>query len=181
MADTLDRLMMFHGPTARGIIWAHNTHVGDARHTDMREGGEFNIGQLVRERHGDHDAVLVGFSTHRGSVVAAEEWGAPELIMEVPAAREGSFEDVLHRLDGEDHLLIFDEASRQGVLDERRGHRAIGVVYRPELEQYGNYVPTVLPRRYDAMLYIDETTAVNSLAVRVDPPREPPETFPEGV
>jgi erythromycin esterase len=148
----------------------------------MAASGEVNIGQLARERYGENDAVLAGFGTHQGRVIAGREWGAPWEEMRVPPGRPGSWEDTLHRAgDGDDGLLIFPEG-RSAELSEWRGHRAIGVVYRPQYEQYGNYVPTVLPRRYDAFLFIDQTTAVRPLfqaTAEVD--EELPETFPTGV
>ncbi len=149
----------------------------------MTEGGEVNVGQLARERYGESDAVLVGFGTHQGAVIAGREWGAPWEEMRVPPGRPGSWEDVLHRSFGDDRLLIFQK-SASAELSARRGHRAIGVVYRPQYEQYGNYVPTVLPRRYDAFLHIDRTTAVRPLfpaAADLEAAEEAPETFPTGV
>ena len=100
--------------------------------------------------------------------------------MLVPPAREGSWEDVLHRASEEDKLLIFADAVDEDGLLEPRGHRAIGVVYEPAYERYGNYVPTVLPRRYDAFLYLDETQALHPLHMRPREDGEPPETFPSG-
>jgi erythromycin esterase len=167
-----------HGPDARAIVWEHNTHIGDARATDMADVGMVNVGQLVREQRGTEDVVLVGFGSHRGSVIAGAEWGAPMERMQVPPAREGSWEDVLHRVGEEDKLLIFADA--EDGLVEPRGHRAIGVVYEPAYERYGNYVPTVLPRRYDAFLYLDETRALRPLRMQPRDDGEPPETFPSG-
>src|SRR5262249_12021220 len=146
MAQTLERLMIHHGPDARGIVWEHNTHIGDARFTDMAEDGMVNVGQLVRERHERDGVVLVGFGSHRGSVIAAREWEAPMERMPVPIARAGSWEDVLHQAGVTNQLLIFTGGESREMLASR-GHRAIGVVYHPEYEQYGNFVPTVLPRR----------------------------------
>jgi erythromycin esterase len=184
MAETLERLLAFTGPGSRAVVWEHNTHIGDARFTDMAEGGEVNVGQLARERYGESDAVLVGFGTHQGTVIAGPEWGAPWEEMRVPPGRPGSWEDVLHRATGgEDRLLIFPKAPSAG-LSARRGHRAIGVVYRPQYEAYGNYVPTVLPRRYDAFLFIDRTTAVVPLfspSAELEADEELPETYPTGV
>ena len=180
MVETLERLMRFHGPDAKAIVWEHNTHIGDARYTDMADACMVNVGQLVRERRGGEDVVLVGFGSHRGSVVAGAEWGAPMQRMPVPPAREGSWEDVLHRAGEEDKLLVFAEAAYEDELLEPRAHRAIGVVYDPAYERCGNYVPTVLPRRYDAFLYLDETRALHPLHVRTSENGEPPETFPSG-
>jgi erythromycin esterase-like protein len=181
MAETLDRLLAHHGPGAKAVVWEHNTHVGDARFTDMAESGEVNIGQLARERFGDA-AVLVGFGTYEGAVIAGTGWGEPWEEMQVPPGRAGSWEDVLHAAGGgTDELLVFPKEPSAG-LSARRGHRAIGVVYRPQYERYGNYVPTVLPRRYDAFLHIDRTMAVRPLfAPTASPePDEVPETYPSG-
>jgi erythromycin esterase len=179
MTETLERLIRFHGPDARGIVWEHNTHIGDARFTDMAEDGMFNVGQLVRERHGRDGVVLVGFGSYKGSVIAGREWEAPMERLPVPPAREGSWEDILHRALKGDGLLIF-AGDEQGPLERPRGHRAIGVVYHPEYER-GNYVPTVLPRRYDAFLYLDQTQALRPLHVQAREEGEVPETFPSGV
>jgi len=179
MMETLDRLMS--KPGARSIVWEHNTHVGDARFTDMAGEGMVNVGQLARERYGDKDAVLVGFASHRGSVIAGAEWEAPLERMEVPPGRPDSWEDILHRANGADRLLLLDEARRADALLEERGHRAIGVVYRPEYEAFGNYVPTVLPRRYDALLYLDRTSALRPLHLPATQHGEVPETYPSGV
>src|SRR5215213_11494372 len=93
MVETLDRLLKHHGPESKAIVWEHNTHVGDARFTDMADDGLINVGQLARERWGEEEVVLVGFGSHRGSVVAGARWGAPMERMRVPPARDGSWED----------------------------------------------------------------------------------------
>jgi len=181
MVETLDRLVAHHGPASKAIVWEHNTHVGDARFTDMASAGMINVGQLARQAHEREGVVLVGFGTHRGTVIAAEEWGAPMERLPVPPARAGSFESAMHDGTGGNALLLFDDSADVLGLDEPIGHRAIGVVYDPNHERWGNYVPTIMPRRYDAFLYLDETHAVAPLhmAVRID--GEPPETFPSGV
>src|SRR5947209_14307524 len=178
MVQALERLMLHHGPEAKGIVWEHNTHIGDARFTDMADEGEVNIGQLVRERHGDEGVILVGFGGHRGHVIAGREWDAPMERLTVPPGRTGSWEDVLHQAGAANHLLLFHEADETREFMQPRGHRAIGVVYHPEYEQYGNYVPTVLPRRYDALLFIDETEALHPLHVPAHNEGEVPETYP---
>jgi erythromycin esterase len=180
MTETLERLMNHHGPETKGIVWEHNTHIGDARYTDMAEDDMVNIGQLVRERH-EQEVLLVGFGSHRGSVIAGNRWDAPMEIMRVPPARAGSWEDVLHQAGAEDKLLLMPESHRAGSLRKRRGHRAIGVVYHPEYEYLGNYVPTVLPRRYDAFLYLDETQALHPLPLIPQTEQEVPETYPSGM
>src|SRR5438132_5553947 len=182
MTGTLERLMRHHGPDVKAIVWAHNTHIGDARFTDMADQGEANLGQLVRERHDDEGTALVGFGSYRGTVIAGREWEAPMERMPVPPAREESWEDVLHRAGAEDKLLLLEAGAHEDVLLEPRGHRAIGVVYHPEYEQFGNYVPSVLPRRYDAFIFLDTTQALHPLHdVRPREDREVPETYPSGV
>ena len=179
MADTLDRLMRFHGPDAKAIVWEHNTHVGDARYTDMAAEGMFNVGQLVRQEHGADGVVLAGFGSHAGTVVAGRSWEAPMEAMEVPPARAGSWEHALHLMGEEDRLLLFRPPVDAGdALAVPRGHRAIGVVYRPEAE-WGNYVPTVLPLRYDAFLYLDRTRALHPL--HIEPQVGAPELYPWNV
>jgi erythromycin esterase len=181
MVETLDRLVEHHGPATKAIIWEHNTHIGDARFTDMARAGMVNVGQLVRESRGDHDTVLVGFGTHRGTVIAADEWGAPMERMRVPPARNDSFEHVVHEAVGGDALFLFGDADPASALDQPLGHRAIGVVYDPDHERWGNYVPTIIPRRYDAFLYIDETRAVDPLHMPVRVGGDEPETYPSGM
>lgn len=181
MMETLNRLLDYHGPQAKAIVWAHNTHVGDARFTDMAGDHMVNIGQLAREEHGTDRVVLVGFSTYAGTVIAAEEWGAARQVMRVPSARPGSWEAVLHEQAADDALLIFDRYAERGAFAEPRGHRAIGVVYRPEFEAYGNYVPTIMPRRYDVLAFLDQTHAILPLGVPASFEHEVPETFPSGV
>ena len=180
MMETLERLLKHHGPKSRAIVWEHNTHVGDARATDMARSGMVNIGQLAREAYGS-DVVIAGFSTHRGSVIAGESWGAPMQRIPVPEAREGSWEHLLHEASPQDKLLLLEGLDGADGALERRGHRAIGVVYRPEREAFGNYVPTVLPYRYDAMLYIDRTHALHPLHLAPVEDHEVPETYPSGM
>ena len=178
MIDTLDNLLEQHGPDAKAIVWEHNTHIGDARATDMANAGMVNTGQLARERYGQDAVVLVGFGSHRGSVIAGRSWGAPMERMEVPRAQEGSWEDILHRAGERDVLLLTDKLS--GAASVARGHRAIGVVYNPRHERYGNYVATDLTYRYDAFIYLDETQALHPLHLEPNEKR-PPETYPWGV
>jgi erythromycin esterase-like protein len=180
MMDTFDRLMDFYGPQAKGIVWAHNTHVGDARYTDMARAGMFNIGQLARQRHAEMGVQLVGFGTYSGSVIAGDSWGAPMEKMPVPAGRPGSWEDVLHRAGAHNQLLILPPLRADSDFTETRGHRAIGVVYQPTFESYGNYVPTELPNRYDAFLFIDETEGLHPMHLQPDG-QEMPETYPWGL
>jgi erythromycin esterase len=177
MMGTLEALLEQHGPESKAIVWEHNTHIGDARATDMASAGMVNTGQLARERYGEHDTVLIGFGSHRGSVIAGPRWGAPMERMRVPPAREGSWEHVFHEAGG-DLLLLTSRLS--GEARAPRAHRAIGVVYDPRRERYGNYVPTDLTRRYDAFIFLDQTEALHPLHVE---PAEagPPDTYPWGL
>jgi erythromycin esterase-like protein len=182
MVDTFERLMNFHGPLAKGIVWEHNTHVGDARFTDMARAGMVNVGQLVRQRHGNEGVVLVGFGAYPGTVIAAEEWGLPMQRMRVPNARDDSYEGVMHQAGVPEFVLVFDGSDDGGItgLDTVRGHRAIGVVYDPAHERWGNYVPTLLARRYDSFIFLDHTDALDPLHMPVHVTGEPPETYPSG-
>ena len=136
----------------------------------------------MREEYGDDNAVLIGFGTHRGTVIAGDYWDAPWEEMRVPPARTDSWEDVLHRAGERDMLLVFGPDDPR-EMHAWRGHRAIGVIYHPERERYGNYVPTILPRRYDAFLFVDRTRAVRPLfgPTEAELPEEAPETYPTGV
>jgi erythromycin esterase-like protein len=182
MAETLDRLVRHQGPASKAIVWEHNTHIGDARYTDMARARMVNVGQLARQSHGDDGVVLVGFGSHRGTVIAADEWGMPMQRMRVPPARDGSFEALLFDSKVGDALLLFDGSDDGGIpgLDAPMGHRAIGVVYDPNYERWGNYVPTIVPRRYDAFVYIEESRAVDPLHMPVQVGGDLPETYPSG-
>jgi erythromycin esterase len=178
MADTLDRLMDWHGGQAKAVVWEHNTHIGDARATDMAAAGMVNVGQLVRERHGPDGVVLVGFGGFEGSVIAADFWGAPMRPMPVPAAPAGSHEALLHRAAPPSALLVFPDGRGSPWLSARRGHRAIGVVYRPSAERRGNWVPTFMGRRYDAFCSFHTTEALHPLHPEAAQPEREQETYP---
>jgi len=160
-------------------VWAHNTHVGDARATSMGSEGMVNIGQLLRERHGLDDVFLVGFATWRGTVLAARSWGSTETEYRLPTARAGSHEDLLGRTLPEPAVLSFGAASGREWLTRERGHRAVGVVYDPRREA-GNYVPTVMGRRYDALLWVPDTTSLKPLSHEAEPVSPELETEPTG-
>jgi erythromycin esterase-like protein len=177
MLETLERLLEYHGKGSRAVVWAHNTHIGDARATLMAAQGMVNIGQLAREKLGEHNVVLVGFGSYEGSVIAGSQWGAPMQVMPVPPARRGSWEYLFHQAALRDSFLITRDM--ESLKDAKRGHRAIGVVYDSDYE-VGNYVPTDLARRYDAFVYLDETEALEPLPVGYLDMEEVPETFPSG-
>jgi erythromycin esterase-like protein len=177
MMETLDRLLQFHGKGSKGIVWEHNTHIGDARATDMRRAGMVNIGQLAREQYGINQVYLVGFGSYKGTVIAGNEWGAPMKVMEVPEAREGSVEHLLHHESNQNRYLLFHSEEVRRQFGESIRHRAIGVVYNPHREKYGNYVPSVMAERYDAFIYLDKTKALHPMHLK--PHLEKlPDTYP---
>jgi len=180
MTDTLQRLLQFHGPDAKAIVWAHNTHIGDARATDMADEGMFNLGELIRMEHHEKGVALVGFGSYEGSVIAAHSWGAPMLKIGIPAAQRGSWEYLLHEASPQNKLLIMDDFMDDLFMETHIGHRAIGVVYSPQYEKFGNYVPTIPPMRYDAFIFLDKTHALHPLHVEPDG-HQMPETYPFGV
>lgn len=166
MADTLDALMAHleaQGENSKAIVWAHNSHLGDARSTEMGQRGEHNIGQLVRERH-DRDAVLVGFTTYAGTVTAASNWDEPAQRKNVRPEMEGSCERLFHRLDVPQFLIIpCEDQEVYDYLSEPLLERAIGVIYRPETERYSHYFSAELARQFDAVIHFDQTRAVEPL------------------
>ena len=158
---TVERLADYYGEDSKGIVWAHNTHVGDARATPMAHQGMENIGYLLRNRHGEENVFIVGFGTHRGSVLAGRRWGAPMETMQVPEAMENSFGDLFFQAGIPEALLIFNDEVPSSFFDIR-GHRAKGVVYNP-IQESGNYVPTILPQRYNAFIFIEETNPLTPM------------------
>jgi len=190
MAETLEALVGFLGTTApaRGtppkvVLWAHNSHLGDARATQMGATGELNVGQLVRERHAS-DAVLVGFTTYAGSVTAATDWGGPAERKRVRDALPESYEALFHEAGAHNFYLPLRGAPRdvRGELDAPRLERAIGVIYRPETERLSHYFDARLPRQFDAVLHYDVTRAVEPLERTGSWERgELPETYPSAL
>lgn len=179
MADTIERVARHLGPQSKGLVWEHNTHVGDARATDMARDGIVNVGQLIRERHAAQGVALVGFASYRGTVLAAAGWGAPESVLPVPDARANSHEDLLHRALGESAVLVFGDDRSGPWLSAWLHHRAIGVVYQPQRE-HGNYVPTRIGGRYDALIWLEQTTALRPLHHEKRPQEPELETEPTG-
>jgi protein-L-isoaspartate(D-aspartate) O-methyltransferase len=166
MFDTLELLLAYLGPESKAIVWAHNSHVGDASATEMGARGELNVGQLCRREHGTR-AFLVGFGTHIGTVVAASDWGGPMEIKDVRPSHERSYERVCHDSRVEAFLLPLREPRREEVRGELmapRLERAIGVIYRPETELESHYFQAVLPGQFDEWVWFDRTEAVTALA-----------------
>lgn len=162
MTETINELRSYYGEETKIVVWEHNTHIGDASATDMKNEGMINVGQLIREQNEPEDVYAIGFGTYRGTVIAAEEWGGPFQQIDVPPAQRNSWEDILHQAGAFNKFLIFNEQNRH-LFDSWIGHRAIGVVYNPEYEAYGNYVPSKIGSRYDAFIYIDQTRALSPL------------------
>lgn len=177
MMDTLKRLLDFHGQEAKVIVWEHNTHVGDARATNMAHEGSINVGQLVREQLSDYNPKIVGFGSYQGTVVAGSEWGAPMRNMIVPPAMEGSWEHLMHQTGKGDQLLLMNDLKKDPQFNNPILQRAIGVVYHPHYERIGNYVPSVMPERYDAFLHIDKSRGLHAMGLFVDK-TQLPETYP---
>lgn len=182
MFETLDMLLQHYGEGSKAIVWAHNTHIGDYRATDMKKHGYVNIGGLARQRYGKENVKLVGFGSYQGSVLAGTAWGAKEEIMNLPAARENSFEWHCHQVALKNRLNRFHlkfENAPDSLQKDTLLHRAVGVVYDPEQEYRGNYVPSEMAERYDDFIFIDRTHALQSLHSFVDK-KELPETWPFG-
>jgi len=180
MAETIETLVAHLNGSRqpKAIVWAHNSHLGDARATEMSHYGEVNVGQLVRERFGN-EAVLIGFSTHHGTVIAASDWGAPAERKNVRPALRGSYEDLFHETGLPQFLIDLRGAGQIGVLQQRRIERAIGVIYRPETERLSHYFHARLPEQFDAIIHIDETRAVEPLEpTSVWDAGQLPETYP---
>jgi len=166
MFDTLERLLAFRGPNAKAIVWAHNSHVGDARATEMGASrGEHNIGQLCRQAFGDA-AFAIGFGTHTGTVAAATDWGGPMQVKKVRPSHPSSYERLCHDAGVPAFLLALRHPTRESVREELaspRLERAIGVIYRPETELQSHYFQAALPWQFDAYAWFDETCAVHAL------------------
>ncbi len=184
MADTLDALMAHLGrqiTEPRLVVWAHNSHIGDARATEMERLGELNLGQLVRARYGD-ESLLIGVSTYTGTVTAARDWGEPAGRRWLRPGLPGSYEELLHEVNRDRFLLDFsDDRTRESVRGERN-LRAVGVVYRPETERRSHYIRTRLGDQFDVLIHIDKTEALEPLEPGAEWARgELPETYPFGV
>lgn len=181
MFETLKHVLDARGPDAKAVVWAHNSHIGDARATEMgKVRGEHNIGQLCREQFGDA-AALIGFGTHTGTVAAATDWGDEMQIKRVRPSHEDSYERLCHDASVGRFLLDLDcDPALRRRLEAQRLERFIGVIYRPETELMSHYADASLPRQFDSWVWFDETRAVTPLGSGVR--REGvPETYPFGV
>ena len=183
MFETLSQLLDAKGPQSKAVVWAHNSHIGNAAHTDMgQRRGELNVGQLCKERF-DAKARLIGFGTHTGTVAAADDWDEPMQVKQVRPSLDGSYERMSHDSGVRRFLLdlrtgeIGREIKEQ--LLEPRLERFIGVIYRPETERWSHYSDCTLPRQFDAWVWFDETSAVTPLPGEQRPGED--ETYPFGL
>jgi erythromycin esterase-like protein len=188
MADTLDALIRFMngrvpGGRAKFVVWAHNSHLGDARATEMSERGEWNVGQLVRERW-SAEACNIGFSTHHGTVTAADDWDGPAKTKRVRPGLSGSWEEFFHDIAAPDFLLRMKDAGTAiDKLRRPRLQRAIGVIYRPQTERLSHYFDARVADQFDAIIHLDETHALAPLDRRplIEEPSALEETYPTGL
>jgi erythromycin esterase-like protein len=185
MAETLDALVAHLETQTRHpkvVVWAHNSHLGDARATEMGAAGELNLGQLVRQRYG-HEAALIGFTTYHGTVTAASAWGGSAEYKHVRPAVPDSYEALFHALGLPRFLLVLRDGNDPlWELHQPRLERAIGVVYLPETERISHYFHARLAEQFDAVLHFDATQAVEPLERSAEWERgRLPETFPTGV
>jgi erythromycin esterase-like protein len=183
MMETLEALLAHVQQTsghARAVVWAHNSHLGDARATQMGDHGELNLGQLVRQKHGSQ-SFLVGFTTHTGSVTAASNWDEPAQRKRVRPSMAGSYERLFHDAGVDRFLLLLREGSAREALLEERLERAIGVIYRPESERLSHFFRARLAEQFDAVLHIDQTTALEPLERWAHDEVDVPETYPTGI
>lgn len=182
MFETLQRLLEAHGPRSKAVVWAHNSHIGNAAATSMGWEGEFNIGELCRAAYGD-DAALIGFGTDRGTVAAASEWDGKVEIKTVLPARADSYEYMFRRGGMNRSLTDWwrrdDREELVDILEQPRLERAIGVIYRPETELTSHYFRAVLPEQFDAYVWFAQTNAVTPFGSREI--EGPPETYPFGL
>ena len=162
MHETVNDLLELYGENSKGIVWAHNTHIGDAKYTSMRNSGEHNIGQLVRSKLGYDNVFLIGFATYEGEVMAGSSWGAPMQKMTIPPAIPNSIEYKLNQINQDSFYLFFDEEDRKDEDIMVLGNRAVGVVYNPRQDER-QFVPTIIPLRYDALFFFKKTTALRVL------------------
>jgi len=165
MFETLQAVLRFHGPDAKAVVWEHNSHLGDARATDMGAQGQLNVGQLCRQAFGER-AYLIGFGTDHGTVAAAHEWDGPLRAMAVRPSHPRSYEYLCHESGVPAFMLPLRTPARAAVRDEllvARLERAIGVIYRPETELQSHYFHAVLPYQFDEWIWLDQTEAVHPI------------------
>ena len=183
MMSTLDALLEYavrSGRPRRAVVWAHNSHLGDARATGLAASGELNLGQLVRQQYGSASC-LVGMTTHAGGVTAARAWDAPAELRDVRPSLAGSYERLFHDAGMSSFMLRLTAAPMSQTLAGPRLERAIGVIYKPETERASHYFPARLPDQFDLVVHVDETRALEPLEKWARRETDLPETYPTGV
>jgi protein-L-isoaspartate(D-aspartate) O-methyltransferase len=180
MYDTLQNLLAFHGHDAKAVVWAHNSHVGDALATEMSARGEHNIGQLCRQHFG-RNVYTIGFGTHDGTVAAASNWDAPMEIKSIRPSHPNSYEYLCHATGTARFLLPLRGADSRliGALCKPRLERAIGVIYRPDSELASHYFQANLPQQFDEYIWFDRTKAVTPFETHML--EGLPDTYPFGL
>jgi erythromycin esterase-like protein/predicted phosphoribosyltransferase/dienelactone hydrolase len=182
MFETLERILRMRGPDAKAVVWAHNSHIGDARYTEMGAvRGELNIGQLCRQRFG-RDAALIGFGTHSGTVMAASDWDGVAEVKTVRPSRHDSYEAICHESGVARFLLDLRPGGNDPLrsdLSAARLERYIGVIYRPDTELMSHYSQAILPEQYDGFVWLDQTRAVTPLPTEISADED--ETYPFGL
>lgn len=185
MAETLHALaehLELQNKAAKIVVWEHNSHIGDARATEMGERGEWNVGQLVREKYGANETRLIGFSTYAGTVTATSNWNETAQLKRVRPALENSYELLFHRVGIPNFFLNLRDRETKEILSKPQMTRAIGVIYRPETERISHYFVARLAQQFDGVIHFDETRAVEPLdRVPGWTTEDAPETFPEGI
>jgi erythromycin esterase-like protein len=180
MFETLKTLLAFYGPKSKAIIWAHNSHIGDAAATEMSSRGEYNIGHLCRKEFGAQ-SYAIGFGTHSGTVAAASNWDGPMEIKDVRPAVAESYERCCHDSGIPSFCLDLRQSASAAVegLRKPRLERAIGVIYRPETELASHYFQAILPDQFNEYIWFDQTRAVSPFETRAL--EEMPDTYPFGL
>jgi len=185
MAESLDALASHlenETQPAKIVVWVHNSHLGDARATEMGERGEWNVGQIVRERHGSEAVRLIGFTTYTGTVAAADNWDEAAQFKKVRPAHKDSYEFIFHETELAQFFLDLRDEEIEEALRRPQLERAIGVIYRPETERVSHYFTAVLSEQFDGVIHFDQTRHVEPLEKAVGRTHEDaPETFPTGL
>ncbi|MBA4124870.1 MAG: erythromycin esterase family protein [Acidobacteria bacterium] len=185
MAESLDALTLHlenETQPAKIVVWAHNSHLGDARATEMGERGEWNVGQLVREKYGIEAVRLIGFTTFEGTVAASDNWGEPAQLKKVRPAHKDSYELIFHETELAQFFLDLRDKETEEALRRPQLERAIGVIYRPESERISHYFTAVLSEQFDGVIHFDQTRHVEPLEKAASRTHEDaPETFPTGM
>jgi len=162
MVETINRILKLYGPASKAIIWAHNNHAGDAQYASMHWEGKTNLGNLLRYHYGIKNVFIVGFGSYSGSVIAAEKWGGPYKKMTVANADDSTWEQKMHQLNSDNKIIICRELKDKPAMLRWMSHIGIGVIYHP-YDKTGIYSLSVIPNRYDAFIFFDQTHALHPI------------------